>query len=245
MASASGSIEIINYLLDAKAKVNTRAPDGKTPLIIALDTDRQCAKAIINAKADVNIVNDAGHTPLIIACRKSYIDIVEVLLKSHDDIPINQCFNHERSCSCRGYTALSYASHKGCVRNVELLLKYKSDIDIKAGGGYTPLILSAFHDRFDIVKLLLESMADPDLTSNTGKTARDYIQINFNKITEPVIIIITPVIKYKQRKRKMIIDIIDDYLIIRKQICMRICVQLFKLKLNIIGLPKQESSYFL
>jgi hypothetical protein len=89
---------------------------------------------------------------------------------------------------------LHWAALKGYVDAVELLVKHGADVNARNGDGDTPLHLAAgkgcstsfserglpppiFEERegdyAGVVRLLLESGADPSIRNNEGKTALD------------------------------------------------------------------------
>lgn len=109
-------------------------------------------------KLDLKAVNhkDFGRTVLMLAARLRYFGIVQSLLE-HPDIDVNQ----QDTC---GYTALSLAATNGFDDVVKLLLK-RSDIDFNLVDhivGQSALILAAESNHSKIVRLLLESGANPE-----------------------------------------------------------------------------------
>ena len=67
---------------------------------------------------------------------------------------------------------------RGEISEVRDLIKAGADINARNGNGTTPLMYAKTHafstGKTDIMKLLLEHGADPQLQDNAGKTAADY-----------------------------------------------------------------------
>lgn len=76
-----------------------------------------------------------------------------------------------------GMTPLEIAVQLGFVEGVEALLKGGASTDVTNLAGETPLI-SAVHRRdVEMIRLLIDKGADPGRTDNSGRTARDYAQL--------------------------------------------------------------------
>ena len=103
----------------------------------------------------------------MVACKKAYLDIVELLLDQQDIDP-------NIGSTESGTTPLHEAALKGNAEMTKLLLS-KENLDMNIGrfiDGATPLILAAEHEHTDIVILLLQSLAvHVDQARRDGKTA--------------------------------------------------------------------------
>ena len=55
-----------------------------------------------------------------------------------------------------------------------MLLKSGANLNAKAANGSTPLMMGAMFGTTEVVKLLLDSGADPTLKNAGGQTALDY-----------------------------------------------------------------------
>ena len=72
-AASGGNEQIISYLLKQEMDINTRTPQGWTPLIIAVrDGQTTAAKALIYYKADLNAQTDLGATALMMAVTQEF-----------------------------------------------------------------------------------------------------------------------------------------------------------------------------
>lgn len=77
----------------------------------------------------------------------------------------------------KGVTPLQLATSLGFTDGVEALIKGGASINIADQTGETPLI-SAVHARnVALVRLLLGKGADPDRNDNSGRSARDYMEL--------------------------------------------------------------------
>lgn len=76
-----------------------------------------------------------------------------------------------------GVAPIQVAVTLGFVDGVEALIKAGADLEVKSRTGETPLI-SAVHRRdVALVRLLLEEGANPDSTDNSGRSAKDYVEL--------------------------------------------------------------------
>ena len=78
----------------------------------------------------------------------------------------------------RGVTPVMLASQRGWVEGLQALIKAGAHVDVPNSTGETPLI-SAVHQRdTQMMRVLLSAGADPDRTDNSGRSARDYAQLD-------------------------------------------------------------------
>lgn len=187
-AAAGGSRELAELLLANHADVNPTDNDGWTPLHIAVLNDRKDVAELLLANhanvnapkapkaavlptgvpmtmADVLIATmeakvDEGATPLHVAVRKSYKDMVELLLANKADVNAKET---------DGETPL-HAASRGNKDVVELLLAHNADINAKDSGGNTPLHMTAKEDHKEVAELLLGHGADVNAKDNDGET---------------------------------------------------------------------------
>lgn len=136
-------------LLSPISNTNTKNLKGNTPLHYAVDTDMiEIVKLIINNN-NTNITNETGETPLHSACKKTSGKIVELLLSNNAN-PNFQEYNYQR-------TPVHYACMYGNQKIIQKLIKYKCDLNIQDFDGNTPIHLCIKYDKFDLVKIILES----------------------------------------------------------------------------------------
>lgn len=78
----------------------------------------------------------------------------------------------------RGATPLQLAANLGFQEGVEELVASKADIDQPNDAGETPLITALHRRAIPMMRVLLKAGADPDRADNSGRSARDYAQID-------------------------------------------------------------------
>jgi ankyrin repeat protein len=79
-ASFNGSTPVVKYLLDSRADIDARAPNGATPLMFAARGGHlETAKLLIWQVADVNAESDRGETALMWALQGKNTDIAKLL----------------------------------------------------------------------------------------------------------------------------------------------------------------------
>lgn len=128
-AVRSGKIDIIRAVLERGADVNAQNASGDTPLHIAARGDANgnfnpaLLKALLDAGAKPNTINARGDAPLHLALRR--------------DIALDRTFD----VSSGGYPALP--DEKAVPRGLQLApLIDKTDINLRDGGGFSPLLLA-------------------------------------------------------------------------------------------------------
>jgi len=77
----------------------------------------------------------------------------------------------------RGVTPLMRASQLGFFEGIEQLVAAGARVDVSNSTGETPLILAVHRRDTAMMRLLLKAGADPDRTDNSGRSARDYAEI--------------------------------------------------------------------
>jgi ankyrin repeat protein len=157
-ASGSGgdSADIVRALVDAKADVNTDASHGEYP--ITLTECPQVARALLEANADCNQKARDGGTALSRACVSENTDLVVVLLEHRADM---------RAATVNGYhyPVLYHAVTADNAGVVELLLRDSSPtmLNCLSADGLTALHVAVQQNRLDIVNMLLNAGADPNI----------------------------------------------------------------------------------
>lgn len=78
----------------------------------------------------------------------------------------------------RGATPMQLAANLGFIEGVEALIERKADIDQPNDAGETPLITALHRRDIPMMRMLLKAGADPDRADNSGRSARDYAQLD-------------------------------------------------------------------
>jgi ankyrin repeat protein len=188
-AARSGSVEIINFLVNSKVDIDSEAQDGSrnTPLHVAAAAGNQEAvNILLQLKADVLKRNNAEGTALHIAASEGEEEIITMLLGLHPellriedkygwnalhraiqetdtasaDVLIKAGLDVNKSFGDFG-DCLQLAATRNNEQTVEYLLT-EAGANVNAQGGWygTALQGAARFGNFDIVKLLLEKGAD-------------------------------------------------------------------------------------
>lgn len=78
----------------------------------------------------------------------------------------------------QGRTPLQQATNLGWRDGVALLVERKANTEVANDAGETPLIAAVHRRDVEMTKLLLSAGADPDRSDNSGRSARDYAQLD-------------------------------------------------------------------
>lgn len=189
-AARSGSLELVNLLLEKKAR--TKA-DRKTitPLVQAcLCGHAEVAQALLEHGADVNAEcgsQDTPQTPLLASIMGGSEECVAVVLASR---------RLEKSRGTYEFgTALHQAAYYSSSEIVRKLLDAGFDVNISTGNNGTPLQtavagahkFSRARERTEVIKLLLDRGAEVDAHEGPFGTALDAARRNGNKEVEKLL----------------------------------------------------------
>jgi ankyrin repeat protein len=193
-AARSGSIGIVNFLLEHKASVNLKSvSSGETPLIFAVRRgNREIIEKLISVGADAEIRNKKGKSandllkekgmiigtgsdekssfsPLMYACVKGDIEKVKNLISKNSSTV--------QEVNVYGDSCLSYACMGRSVEMVKVLIDSKSDVNITNNFGDTPLHMAVGNPNREaavgIVKLLTSAGADKTLKNHKNKIPKE------------------------------------------------------------------------
>jgi ankyrin repeat protein len=162
----AGDVQSVRALIKSGTDVNAKSGDGSTPLLWAAHTSNlDIARALVAAKAAVDTPNDFGVTPLLEASRNGDAPMVELLLRAGAD---------PKRAHPEGETPLLSASRAGSVPVVKLLLARGVDVNhAEQFQQTTALMWAAAEGHLDVVDLLLEAGANPNLKGHvTSLTER-------------------------------------------------------------------------
>lgn len=120
----------------------------------------------LSAGMGVNVRDDTGTPMLNIACRNDNYEIVEQLLDLGAEL--------NAISEDRGYTAVMDAIWRGNEKITKYLISKGADLNTINKEGQTNLILAVGADRLNLVKLLAENGADPDVKDMMGMSAYNY-----------------------------------------------------------------------
>lgn len=131
------------------------------------DTDR--LRALLDAEpgAVTRIAGD-GWTPLHLAGFFGHVEAMRLLLERGADVRVTS-INAMRNTPLHA----TMAGPSG-IAGVRLLVEAGADVNARQHGGYTALHSAAQHGALDIVDLLLDHGADPDLAADNGQRPVDF-----------------------------------------------------------------------
>ncbi len=153
--------KILQLFIKAGVDVNKKSKDGDTLLLKAVKNgqDIHIIQALIDAGASV-IVNNKDNTPFTYASKlKNKSEVMPMLIKALKSQTANS-------------KALIYEYNIDDVTAETLKTALKGGADINAKNEYDqlPLILAIKHNKFDLVKVLLQAKPDLSLADKHGRT---------------------------------------------------------------------------
>ena len=118
-------------------------------------------KKLLELGADPNIPNKIRHTPLTIVIINGNLKAVKLLLEAgaNPDTPMVESQDIP--------VPILFATDRGHHEILEMLLKYKANIN-KVGDGWTALHAATYNGDVDMLELLLQHNADPNIIDIDG-----------------------------------------------------------------------------
>ncbi|MYH51127.1 MAG: ankyrin repeat domain-containing protein [Gammaproteobacteria bacterium] len=164
-AAMKGDATAVRTLLASGADVNAARGDGMTALHWAAETgNAEIAAILVSAGAILEVTTRLGaYTPLHVAGRKGSAGVIRVLLDAGAD---------PRTVAATGSTPLHLVAGAGSALGAKHLVDAGAEVNARAGDArQTPLMFAAAADRADVVTLLLERGADPNVTTTLMEAA--------------------------------------------------------------------------
>lgn len=173
-ALKQGNRTVVQELLAANPELANARFEQATPLhFAAIDNQRELVDLLLAAGADLNARDDEFNmTPIGWANEKGHMDMVDYLRSAGAEMDL--------------YSAVAY----GLIAEVKQLLK--EDVSqVNARNHYgTPIHEASLWGHVDVLKLLLEHGADPNLRNKHGDTALEIArkQLSSNCASTPIVI---------------------------------------------------------
>ena len=160
-AAEKGFKSITETLLAHGADVDVADTSGDRPLHIAVDHGfKTMAEVLLAHKADVNAPGKNGETALFRAINDNHVEMVQFLISNKANVNIK---------SKSGVTPLISAVWNGSINIaiVKALLDNGADVEASPGGRH-PLESAILQHRADVVELLLQKNANPNLADESN-----------------------------------------------------------------------------
>jgi ankyrin repeat protein len=161
-ASGHGLIDVVRWLLDHGANVESRGVYLWTSIMLAAANGRlEVVQMLLEHGVHINSASEHGYTSLGRAASSGYVEIVRLLLQHGADIDVqDQDFS----------TPLHVASSQRKIEVTRLLLDHGAEVDAKNKDGRTPLHLASSNGYTGAARLLLDHGANPDAEDKEGST---------------------------------------------------------------------------
>ncbi|MXY30043.1 MAG: hypothetical protein F4179_04450 [Gammaproteobacteria bacterium] len=164
-AAMKGDAPAVRTLLAGGADVNAARGDGMTALHWAAETgNAEITEILVSAGAILEVTTRLGaYTPLHVAGRKGAAGVIRVLLDAGAD---------PGTVAATGSTPLHLVAGAGSALGAKHLVDAGAEVNARAGDAQqTPLMFAAAADRADVVTLLLQRGADPNVTTTLMEAA--------------------------------------------------------------------------
>ena len=186
IACINGHFKLVELLLNKNADPNIQDSDGCTALMQASQHGySQIVELLLKDEADPNIQNMNGQTALWFANHRHDFQVVEVLLNHHANPNIRDMHGYTELhfavfCSMKRNSKFGFPSTEmtGAVEDyikiIQLLIGHSSiDIDAVNDEGFTSLMCASRYGCTEVVELLLEAGANPNIQIKTSITMKN------------------------------------------------------------------------
>ena len=175
-AGGGADVGVVAVLLFAKAAVNSRTRDGRTPLhcVVTRRNDVECGRVIdmlVYAGADINAVTSAGETVLQTAAVHESLELVHTLLAQQPSVDLNARSPSDGTTALMATCAANMRSiSNASVSIISDLVKAKAQVNTgNTDTGMTPLIAAVHMQRPEVVELLLKARANVEARTIAGE----------------------------------------------------------------------------
>ena len=157
------TVEVVDILLKAGAKINQEDKYRTTPLMAAAQSeDRSILQRLIDLGAEINGADGQGSPALIAAVESGRVENARLLIDVGAKV---------NSRATEGQTALMVINSETESDMVKLLLDAKINVNLQDDAGETALQRAAMIDNVEVLELLIKGGAKLDVADNDGSTA--------------------------------------------------------------------------
>lgn len=185
-AAQQDNADRISQLLSTGSNIEARDQSGSTALLVAARANSiNAAKVLIDAGADVNAKDNIQDSAYLYSGARGHLDILNMTLAHGADL---------NSTNRYGGTALIPAAERGHVTTVQTLVDAGVAVDHVNNLGWTALLEAIIlgdggKQHQQIVDILLEAGADPNLADRDGITPLQHAQNRgFNQIEKSLLL---------------------------------------------------------
>ena len=174
-AATRGDADRVALALRARADLETRDGNERTPLLLAVTNDRlDVARLLVAIGADPDALDDRHDTPWLVTGVTGSVAMADVLLTAQPDLTIRNRF---------GGVSIIPASERGHVDYVRRVAETGIDVNHVNDLGWTALLEAVIFGNGsepyqEIVQILLNAGADPTIADRDGVTALGHARAN-------------------------------------------------------------------
>jgi uncharacterized protein len=170
-AASAGNADQVALAIRSGTDLEPRDNRGRTPLLLAVSNDRlAAARLLVPLGADPDAQDEQHDSPWLVTGVTGSVAMAKVLLKADPDLTLRNRF---------GGISIIPAAERGHVDYVRLMTTTATDVNHVNNLGWTALleavILGDGSQRYaQIVRILLDAGADPDLADREGVTPLEH-----------------------------------------------------------------------